>query len=493
MKKHIVILLFFFSAFYQLSSQNNSWFTWGDYKSEIEGIWDTNAIYKPQKINQFDSLPEIYTFYEHIYALDKNKRLWAWGLNLLRIRNNNYTRLGISSKNLYVETPEMLKTQQIWKTIASADRFSAAIKDDHTLWVWGLFPAFPSHLGGTEGYESFPVLIDSSRNWKDVKVGTSHILLLKNDNSLWSLGLNNYGVLGIAADGRVDYATKVVKPQLVMKDVKYFETFGSSCYAIDNNDQLYTWGYSNVSITGEIVGEKPNQSDYYLDSTFYTIPHRVNNDGNWKSVKTKNHTIALKNDGSLWSWGSNYYGKLGLGHDSMVKLPCRIGNDFNWKTYSLTFTASFGIKTDGTLWSWGKNDSGQLGLGHGNYTVCNFSPTNITNDSDWHEVHSGGSFSIANKINKKSTSINRNSNICIRIYPNPTFSEFFVKSNSNLPKQPLELVIFDLGGRAIRSLVINDLDTFKYNMKDNVGTGIYFIKISSHEQNFQIIQKVLVN
>ena len=75
------------------------------------------------------------------------------------------------------------------------------------------------------------------------------------------------------------------------------------------------------------------------------------------------HSLLVKNDGSLWAWGSNAYGALGDGTqtDQRQPVPKQIGTGFRSAVAGSFF--SLAVKEDGTLWSWGKNDSGQLGDG----------------------------------------------------------------------------------------------------------------------------------
>lgn len=75
------------------------------------------------------------------------------------------------------------------------------------------------------------------------------------------------------------------------------------------------------------------------------------------------HSLLVKNDGSLWAWGSNRYGALGDGaqSDRDQTVPKQIGTGFRSAVAGSFY--SLAVKEDGTLWSWGENDSGQLGDG----------------------------------------------------------------------------------------------------------------------------------
>jgi len=92
--------------------------------------------------------------------------------------------------------------------------------------------------------------------------------------------------------------------------------------------------------------------------------YQIGNDSNWKEVIAGCfHTLAIKTDGSLWAWGKNDIGQLGLGDNTNREAPVRIGTESNWKEVIAGCFHSLALKTDGSLWAWGDNWNGQLGLG----------------------------------------------------------------------------------------------------------------------------------
>jgi alpha-tubulin suppressor-like RCC1 family protein len=100
----------------------------------------------------------------------------------------------------------------------------------------------------------------------------------------------------------------------------------------------------------------------------------------WQSISSgDNHSIAIKTNGTLWSWGSNGFGSLGTGVPNSYT-PLQIGTDRDWKFISAGLLQNLAIKNDGTLWGWGYNGKGQLGDGT---NVNRTSPIRIGSDSDW--------------------------------------------------------------------------------------------------------------
>ena len=109
--------------------------------------------------------------------------------------------------------------------------------------------------------------------------------------------------------------------------------------------------------------------------------------------------MALKTDGTLWSWGIDNNGSLGLGGGDKRSSPTQIGTDTNWGTGDYTGTAnradytfaissfSAALKTDGTLWTWGNNDVGGCAL---NDRQSSNSPRQVGSGENWKGVATGG-------------------------------------------------------------------------------------------------------
>ena len=88
-------------------------------------------------------------------------------------------------------------------------------------------------------------------------------------------------------------------------------------------------------------------------------------------------TLAIRTDGTLWAWGGNDQGRLGLNQSTPVKIssPTQVGTDTDWGRVDGTRGSSvYAVKTDGTMWSWGYNYHGQLGQ---NSTTYYSSPVQI--------------------------------------------------------------------------------------------------------------------
>ena len=126
-------------------------------------------------------------------------------------------------------------------------------------------------------------------------------------------------------------------------------------------------------------------------------PARVGSATDWADIATGDfHVVAVKTDGTLWAWGRNAFGQLGLGTSDTDAhpTPTQVGADTDWAAVATGLRFTFALKTDGSLWAWGQNDNGQLGLGD---TTLRQVPVRVGMDTDWAMVDGGGQFAAAVK------------------------------------------------------------------------------------------------
>ena len=112
------------------------------------------------------------------------------------------------------------------------------------------------------------------------------------------------------------------------------------------------------------------------------------------------HGLVLASDGSLWSWGSEFAGwpVLGLGKLNAQTRLCRIGDETNWISISAGAVHNVAIKTDGTLWTWGTDLSVQYALGPvDRRKVSAHTPVPGASGHDWKEAVAGGIHTLALK------------------------------------------------------------------------------------------------
>lgn len=281
----------------------------------------------------------------------------------------------------------MQTNAQCWSKIASGSQHTLAIKSDGTLWAWGY--NYYGQLGdGTTVDKFIPTQIGTDNNWQSISVGISHSMAIKNNNTLWAWGKNDSGQLG---DGT---STNKLEPIQIDTDTDWRSidagnNFSVAIKGLGTSTTLWTWGENTYGQLG--LGDTTNR----------LIPTQVGTSSSWKSASAGgNHIVALQNifggTGTLWAWGFNSSGQLGNNTNTNELSPIQIGTDVNWTTAVAGKSYNLARKTTGTLWSWGMNFYGQLGLGATpNIKV----PTQIGADTNWSSIISAG---INHSLVKKS-------------------------------------------------------------------------------------------
>ncbi|MFZ4412882.1 MAG: T9SS type A sorting domain-containing protein [Bacteroidales bacterium] len=155
--------------------------------------------------------------------------------------------------------------------------------------------------------------------------------------------------------------------------------------ALRSDSTLWAWG---ANMNGQLgIGSL----------TTAVSPVQIGTEHMWKDIVAGAiHCLAIKSDGTLWAWGLNGNGQLGNGNNVNSSSPVQIGIATNWAKIYAGQAHSFAIKTDGSLWAWGHNYYGQLG--DSSNIEKNF-PVQIGSETNWKDLSGGGFHTLAIKTN----------------------------------------------------------------------------------------------
>ena len=267
--------------------------------------------------------------------------------------------------------------------IDSGNQHTIALRGDGTVWSWGVNTLGP--LGNNTYTDSVsPVQANGLTNVISVIAGHAYSLALKSDGTVWAWGDNTNGELGIGTGGAgvkspvpvqvkgpggSGFLTDVVA---IAANADYYTNTYSSAFAIKSDGTVWAWGNNSFGQLGDGTGAErwtPVQVKDPAGTGYLT---------GIVAISSGLHTMALKSDGTVWTWGFNDCGQFGnVAPSAGATLPIQVKDSAG--TGHLTGIVaiaagrqhSMALHSDGTVWTWGLNADGQLGKGDLNgTTVC---------------------------------------------------------------------------------------------------------------------------
>jgi alpha-tubulin suppressor-like RCC1 family protein len=196
--------------------------------------------------------------------------------------------------------------------------------------------------------------VDSAAYTNLISGGGAHTLALKGDGTVWTWGLNREGQLGERQTDNPLLPAKVTS----ISRVEAIAGGSDHSIALKKDGTVWSWGANHFGQLGN--GSTTTSSTDPVQATGLT--------GVIAIASRAAHSIALKSDGTVWTWGYNFYGQLGDGSTTNSKIPVKVKDSNGVVLGDVVAIASGGyhsiaLKKDGTIWTWGNNLLGQLGDG----------------------------------------------------------------------------------------------------------------------------------
>ena len=246
------------------------------------------------------------------------------------------------------------QTGQPW--VATTDTHTAVVHADGTLWTWGANGN--GQLGdGTATDRLTPARVGADSAWQRVAVSNGNTFALKRDGSLWSWGANRTGQLGAGSGNAGDQAV----PARVGTGTDWVSVTAGDGFAmaLRRDGTLWAWGANYDGQLGD-GSTRPRP-----------VPVPVAGGYAWRHVAAgAYHTVAVRQDGTLWAWGYNGQGQLGNGTqtgfnhgNAPTAVPQQVGTARTWVAGAAGVYASGAVQQDGTVWTWGFNYFVGAGLG----------------------------------------------------------------------------------------------------------------------------------
>ncbi len=224
-------------------------------------------------------------------------------------------------------------------------------KRDGTLWAWG--NNGDGQLGdGTTTSRSTPVKITGMTNVKSVAAGYDHTAVLTTDGKVFTWGNNSNGQLG---DGSTTGRTAPV--QVTGADISNIGAIAAGykyTIALRNDGTVWTWGYNNKGQLGNNT-----QTDSHVPLQVAALAGSVMT----AIAAGYDHVLAVRNDRAVLAWGNNSSGQIGNDTTTDSPVPVRVSNLSTVSDVAAGNLYSLALLTDGSVRAWGHNALGELGDG----------------------------------------------------------------------------------------------------------------------------------
>ena len=294
--------------------------------------------------------------------------LWINESEVWTAGENDYGQLGkLTTSPASQSSPtQIYGDNENWTDIRINGDFVSALKSDASLWVWGRGTKGQlMHTGqnGPDGNRSSPIQVGSYTNVADFSLTTEAIMWINTSGELWGGGSMTGGKLGQNQSYGDPPGNSLGKSSPVQVPGTTWRGIGGGgdwFIATKTDNTLWAWGEQPYGNLGQ------NQGPGAANSGAYSSPAQIPGT-TWKDVAGGGYVaLATKTDGTLWPWGLNNQGQLGQNNTTWRSSPVQIPGDWTncvLKKSSDTCDNATVVKSDGTLWVWGNNTQGQLGLG----------------------------------------------------------------------------------------------------------------------------------
>jgi alpha-tubulin suppressor-like RCC1 family protein len=402
-----------------LKTDGTVW-AWGLNANGQLGDGTTTQRSSPVQVSGLVSIVAIAAGGSHSLALKSDGTLWVWGSN-----SNGQLGDGTTTQR---NAPVQVSGMSGVSAITAGQFFSVATLTDGTAKSWGLNSL--GQLGNGSTTQSLvPVTVAGLSNVKLLSAGREHAVALRVDGSVWGWGSTSQGqlgsispsglstpaelsglrnVVGVAAgalhslflksDGAItaygdnsagalgdgyNVGVKVVPVQTgVWTDTLHAALGSSHSLSVRSDHTVWSWGSNSNGQLGDTTTVDKAQ------------PIPLSLTGMEKVSAGLAHSLALASDGTVWAWGLNTNGQLGDGSTTQRLAAVQISSFSGVTAISAGASHSVALKSDGTVWTWGLNSSGQLGDGT---TTQRTAPTNVSTLSGIVAVSAGEAHTLALK------------------------------------------------------------------------------------------------
>jgi len=346
------------SAFHIINSEGETWF-WG---RNIGGSGQRITATSLVALNDFN-IVKISAHSNGGAALTNDGKVLVWGTE----------SLGDGVKNSGGSSPLLTPLSEVVDVLVT-NRFTLFVKENGEVWGWGysLYGILGKNYDEQDEVTYVPVQIQGLSNIIKISSQGRYVLALDSHGDVWSWGINGAGQLGngtLSGDGTSGLVNYTPTKILGLSNIVAIETGagnGVSGYsmALSADGNVFSWG--NGARGG--LGQEGTILSYI------TAPVQI---GLLKNIKTisagYHHALAISHNGEVWAWGGNYQGQVGDGtkggsndENGRKDIPIKLAISDIVAGAASEYTTAV-IKADGSVWTWGGNSEGQMGINVSSY------------------------------------------------------------------------------------------------------------------------------
>lgn len=335
----------------------------------------------------------------HAAALDSAGGAWFWGRNNAGQLGDGTTLDRVRPVQLPAPTGAAAGTR--WTAVVAGTFHSAALRSDGSLWMWG--DNTNGQLGdGTRTPRQTPVAVAAPASvpvgtrWTQVALGANHTLALRSDGTLWAWGANYWGQLGDNSGQTQLRPVRIPVPTAANGAVWNLVVTGDDHTLARASDGLvFGWGRDQRAQLG--VGTITFVHPFPTVAFQAPLPAGTA----WAELAAgEAFSLGLNANGTLWACGTNESGQLGgvaplpgwAGQPVAIAPPPGAAPGTAWVHISARGAHALALRSDGSLWGWGENFDGQLGL---NTRLNPSGPAREVTQQSWVLAEAGTGFTLA--------------------------------------------------------------------------------------------------